>query len=325
MLAALDREAANRSRAAGRMPVRMMTVRTGDRNSACDRFAKRSAGFACGGGAAKAGNLNRFVSECESNMTTPVRGTGASPSSYQADEGPSSPSHATEQRAPAATLGAQNTDLLGGLGRLPKELLLKIATDTPKIRPELRLTSRAWYAIANWATRELKILDKWALAAVLEGRYPALRSLDVSHIGIGDAAATALARNATLHSLNVGYNDIGHEGATALAGNTTLRSLDLSGNDIGDEGATALASNATLHSLALRLNCIGDEGAKALARNTTLRSLDVSNNGIGDEGAIALAGNTTLRSLDLRYNGLSPAVKAELQKLARESGRTILV
>jgi hypothetical protein len=70
---------------------------------------------------------------------------------------------------------------LGGLRKLPDELLLKIATDTPEIRPKLRLTSRAWCAIANWATRELKVLDKRALVAVVEGRYRALHSLDVSY------------------------------------------------------------------------------------------------------------------------------------------------
>jgi hypothetical protein len=75
----------------------------------------------------------------------------------------------------------------------------------------------------------------------------------------------------------------------------------------------------------VRLNGIGDVGARALAGNATLRSLDVLDNDIGDEGATALARNATLRSLDLRNNPISQAVKAELRKLARESGRTILV
>jgi hypothetical protein len=56
------------------------------------------------------------------------------------------------------------------LRKLPNELLLKIATDTPEIRRELRLTSHALGAIANWATRELKILDKRRVGAWRQGR-----------------------------------------------------------------------------------------------------------------------------------------------------------
>jgi hypothetical protein len=60
----------------------------------------------------------------------------------------------------------------------------------------------------DWSATLLPKPDKRALAAVLEGRYRALRSLDVGFNGIGAAGATALAGNATLRSLNMSFKTL---------------------------------------------------------------------------------------------------------------------
>ena len=164
--------------------------------------------------------------------------------------------------------------------------------------------------------------------------------LDLTHNGIGDAGAMALADALeaspapALQELVLWHNDIGEAGARALARGllaptSKLRALRLWSNAVGDGGAAALAeavrrggSLAALRTLDLADNGVGDAGAKALAAalgqeggaGCALNALELNSNQIGEAGLAALAAqlgtNHRLRKLGLEHNPAAGANKS---------------
>jgi hypothetical protein len=154
--------------------------------------------------------------------------------------------------------------------------------------------------------------------------------LDLTHNGIGDGGAMALADALeaspapALQELVLWHNDIGEAGGRALARGlqsptSKLRALRLWSNAVGDGGAAALAeavrrggSLAALRTLDLADNGVGDAGAKALAAalgqegGCALNALELSSNQIGEAGLAALAAqlgtNHRLRKMGLERN-----------------------
>jgi uncharacterized protein (TIGR02996 family) len=92
-----------------------------------------------------------------------------------------------------------------------------------------------------------------------KSRLARLRSLDVSHSGLGPVAVEYLARAAGLRKLqvlNLAENPVCDRGAVALANSphlSELLELDLSDAEVGDAGAVALADSPYLDNL-LRLD-----------------------------------------------------------------------
>lgn len=163
-------------------------------------------------------------------------------------------------------------------------------------------------------------------------RMPGLRVLKLCGLGIGDGAATVVARAhnlSRLEHLDLFHNlDITDVGATALASAPHLgglRSLRLADNKIGGDGARALASSphlAQLTDLDLSQNWIEDPGGEALAASPHLRrleKLDLNMCGIGNQGIDALAASPNLANLTRLRLGHSKSGIAGLRALGRSA------
>jgi hypothetical protein len=170
----------------------------------------------------------------------------------------------------------------------------------------------------------------WAesLASLLRRGGGALRVLELSRNGLGDAACAAVLHelpHTRLCSLRLRHEELGAASAGALAqvlrddSAPHLRELWLTAcrlrtDELETLGA-ALESNRTLTELSL-LDCdeVSTEGCRALARalrrNATLRTLDLALCDVVCSGAEALTQamelNTTLTSLRLEGNDLCP-------------------
>jgi Ran GTPase-activating protein (RanGAP) involved in mRNA processing and transport len=158
--------------------------------------------------------------------------------------------------------------------------------------------------------------------------------INLSHCGIGDKGAQALAEtlkiNSSIVTLDLTDNHLTPVGGEylikALVGNKTVRVLNLaenrlghpalaggSENTIGANVRQLLAKNSTITDLSLRSNKIGDRDMERIAEgvidNVTITRLDVSYNDLGPRGAAAIAdllahGSADLRELRIEWNQL---------------------
>jgi hypothetical protein len=192
---------------------------------------------------------------------------------------------------------------------------------------------RAWgrcAALSHLRLDQCVLGPAWAeaLASLLRRGGGALRVLELSRNGLGDAACAAVLRelpHTRLCSLRLRHEELGAASAGALAqvlrdnSAPRLRELWLTAcrlhtKELETLGA-ALESNRTLTELSL-LGCdeVSTESCRALARalrrNTTLRTLDLALCDVVCSGAEALTQamelNTTLTSLRLEGNELCP-------------------
>lgn len=113
--------------------------------------------------------------------------------------------------------------------------------------------------------------DTWLAPA--EGRFAALRELDLFRCGVSDLALGQIARGsvlASLESLCLSINRLTANGVELLVGSgqtAELRTLDLSANPIGDEGGESLAKCERfpeLRGLSLERANLSDRGARAI-------------------------------------------------------------
>jgi Ran GTPase-activating protein (RanGAP) involved in mRNA processing and transport len=156
--------------------------------------------------------------------------------------------------------------------------------------------------------------------------------LDLSHSGLGDKGARALARsieiNTGITALTLVDNWITPVGGEAimraLLFNKTIRTVDLGDNQLGAqalgniEGAPmgalirqVLAKNSVLQDLILRSNKISDrdmaEIAEGVQENVSMNAIDLSYNELGPKAGDAIAAmlaNSSIRELNLEWNRL---------------------
>ena len=162
------------------------------------------------------------------------------------------------------------------------------------------------------------------LVAEILRRCNRLKTLDISHCGIGDqgmkSLASALEMNGSLEQLDLTGNEsvtgIGHMAlGESLKRNRRLKTLDISDCGINVQGMKSLASalkmNGSLEWLNLSRNhaitAIGHMAlGESLKRNRGLKTLNISHCDIGDKGMMSLASalemNGSLEELNLSGN-----------------------
>lgn len=136
---------------------------------------------------------------------------------------------------------------------------------------------------------------------------PALQSLGIDGLHLGDQITPALAQKKSLMFLDVIENDLTSKGAATLVGliDKNFIDIDISHNLIGDEGVAQLAKGQAemLAFLWMEDNNIGDEGALALANTSMpISDLNISHNHISKKGIDALRNNPMISYINADYN-----------------------
>lgn len=218
---------------------------------------------------------------------------------------------------------------------LPVELQAEIAAISPEIRNKFRLASRDLHAVACWEATSLRATCAQGLESIklkiATGRYPKLRSLDVSELPDGTLRMGTLVDilrypRCRITSLDVSGNKFSGKDACALFAalcepQCCVTSLNLQYTELSEETVKALAAtlcNKHCKLTWLDLSCCNDfseEAASALfaaLRNPRcpitsldLRGTDITDGPIADLIAALRDPNCALTSLKLDSGMLS--------------------
>ena len=142
-----------------------------------------------------------------------------------------------------------------------------------------------------------------------------LKTLDLQHTEITDAALQTVAELTALESLNLAGTAIRGSGLIHLSTLNKLQHLDLSETKVGPEHLQALGALISLRTIQVPKAAITDEVLTALGRLPHLQSLDLAKTSITDRGLESLTQLKSLETLDLSGTGITDVGLAHLANL----------
>ncbi len=142
-----------------------------------------------------------------------------------------------------------------------------------------------------------------------------LKTLDLQHTEITDAALQTVAELTALESLNLAGTAIRGSGLIHLSTLNKLQHLDLSETKVGPEHLQALGTLISLRTIQVPKAAITDEVLTALGRLPHLQSLALAKTSITDRGLESLTQLKSLETLDLSGTGITDVGLAHLANL----------
>lgn len=210
------------------------------------------------------------------------------------------------------------TDLdLGAIAKLPALEQLGLRYEISVAQLQALFDQMESPALTSLSLQDLKVGDKGAIALASHPRLASLDTLSLSTTGIGAKGAAALAEHlGGLTNLDLSYGSVKAAGFEAICAGafTSLQRLSMYSQKIGDEPVPRLAAASfapTLESLNLGKNGLSAAGVRALAEIElpSLRSLLLHGNSLADDVVDAIANARWfehLERLTLRGRRLTP-------------------
>lgn len=144
-------------------------------------------------------------------------------------------------------------------------------------------------------------------------RLPALTSLELERVDIGDAGFAHMRNVHNLYSLNLNGTRITGRSVERLRAARTLQSLQLGSTAVTDADLVHIGGLPLLGGIRLAGTSVGDAGLSHLAKLTQLSHLDLHRTRVTDAGMVHLKGHTHLKEL---YLGETSVTHAGLRHVA---------
>jgi hypothetical protein len=146
--------------------------------------------------------------------------------------------------------------------------------------------------------------------------FPAIKSIAVTQMHVGDKALAPLDRFNELENVSLGETHITSASLRHMSHQRRLQYLSIPATKIDDAGLINLERIPTLKSLDLGNTAVTSGGLKSIGKIASLESLGLHNTRVDDEGLVHLTELRSLRSIRLDGTRITNAGMAHIARLS---------